>query len=229
MEEVRRIVSTADFPDFGRAACEDDGEVVAWHLTDDPRKITEQIRKKANFVKSYGSQRSELGPGLYVSCVPEFWSNRSTKKWAFIRTVGSETKKKIVSSLLAEVTALASRGRLSKTEIGYAERLVLQAEKEDDLDPLVQLAGQPFGIKWWSPSWLAEFGIKVEPPKAVKVAVRGNFAELKTNYPSPETLRRLRKSGIDGAFTKFGMSTNAEMVVFSGRSMKVLGVETIRD
>lgn len=229
LEGVRAILDTSTLPDFGKAACEDDGVIVAWHVTDEPQKIVAMLRKRTNFLKAYGSkgQTSELGPGFYVSCIPDFWASRSTKKWAFLKTLGEIQKAKILQALKDEVALQAARARLSKTEVGFAERLFKQSEAENDLDTLVMLASQPYGIAWHRDSWLSAVGVRNEPPSAVKVIVRGSFAELGASRPSASTLRAVRKQGLDGVFTKGSMSSNAEMCVFHGRSLRFVAIESV--
>lgn len=227
MAQIKKVLDAASLPDFGRAACDDGERVIAWHVTDNPSKIASLIRSRANFVKAYGNVRSELGPGLYVSCIPEFWAARSTKKWSFIGKLTVEEKASVAGALMAGVESAYLRGRLTESEKNFAFRILNNPPNSLDLESAVMLAGQPYGIRWWEDSWLKEIGLTNEPPKAVKVAIHGRFAELTASYPDPEVLRQARKMRLQGVFTRAGMSTNAEMCVFSGKSLEFLGVERV--
>lgn len=227
LEGVRKIIDVEQLADFGRAACEEDGKIVAWHVTDDAPKVMAMLKKKANFLKAYGGHRSELGPGFYVSCVPEFWVGRSTKKWAFVAALSPEQRTSILEALSSEIVSRRQRGRITDSEARTALRWAEGAAQAGSLEGVIQLAGQPFSIPWFREDWLRPFGIRAYVPEAVKVQLLGRYAELAASYVAPEILRRLRRL-VDGVFTRASMATNAELCVFHGSSMRLLGVESLR-
>lgn len=233
---VKRVVdtATASGSEFGHAATKDGGKIVAWHVTDRPDAVVRAIKKRQDFVQSYGPKgaNAELGPGLYVSAVPHIWIGRSSNKWAFLKTLEDADEHKLLMHLAAEVESDAARGRLTASEKKRAfDAIALVEEGKVGVSYLVStLASQPYVIEFWKPGWLTEAGLEAyvqKPPQAVKVEVMGEFAELPGAYPSAPVLRALRKSGLAGAFVRGGAVGNAEMVVWSGASMRVLDVEDI--
>lgn len=230
--DTANIRSSDDAYAFGNAASYEDGVgLVAWHVTDDPTGILKKIERKADFKKAYGDKRSELGPGLYVSAVPHIWTGRARNKWSFLAALTDDEKAAILALLHKDLARLFKRAYLSDHEHKYALRLLDDAETENNLESARSLAGQPYNIKWSDPEWLAEASesaaMKATPPQAVKVALRGRFAQLARSYPAPDVLRALRRAGFAGAFTRGGMGSNAELVVFHGSSLTPLAVETV--
>jgi hypothetical protein len=223
---VRRIVDTrvAGEIDFGRAAYHEDGVAVAWHVTDDPESALQLLRSGRSLVE--GSYvRQELGPGFYVSGIPDVWAGRSRKKWRFLARLTENERYRLLSFLLAEVTRQRERRYISQTEFGYGARLIQQAAHGDMLN-LVELGGQPFNIAFWKEDALRGLGIEPEPPPAmIKVAIRGPIAEL-NRHPIEEELDALHRVAV-GAFVRNSMGTIAQMVVWNPAAISVIGIEDL--
>jgi hypothetical protein len=54
----------------------------------------------------------------------------------------------------------------------------------------------------------------------LEVRLVGRFGELARSRPPAALLRLLRRAGLAGVFTRSGFSTNPELVVWSGRSVR---------
>lgn len=229
LDEVKRLVdvSNATGHDFGNAATVEGGKVVAWHVTDDP-SVARKLGK-TNFVKSYGQRGkyAELGPGFYVSAVPHLWIGRSRSKWAFLEKLTPQQTKALAKLLREEIERQYGMRRITEREhetalrdLGYVEQGTMGSSV------LVSFANQPYVIPFWRPEWLDKIGVASAEPQAIKVQLFGTYAEL-GGRPSATTHRVLRAAGIAGIFTRAGFSLNAELAVFHGRSLKVLGVEDV--
>ena len=235
LPDVERIVDTrgAQERDFGNAAAVDEGgEVVAWHVTDEPDSIIALLKREINFVKAHGQggHGAELGPGLYVSAVPAFWSARSRSKWDFLYGIDEESVEALGQALLRELSVMQQMRYITDWEEARASSLVERAISAGSPNLLTQLAGQPYNISFWTKEWLAEkAGLEVEqrPPVAVKVRLSGAYAELKRSRPPFNTLRALRRADIAGVFMPGGFVETPQLAVFHGRFARFLAVEEV--
>ena len=86
---------------------------------------------------------------------------------------------------------------------------------------MLELANQPYAIAFWRPSFLEPLGIEPgRPPSVVEVNVVGRLAELNRSMPPAKLLRTMRRSGLQGAFTRMGMGANAELVLWDSRAVR---------
>lgn len=214
---------------FGRAAVydEDVGAVVAWHVTSEPEKVWAAIEDGTDFRLTYMGGDSALGPGLYVSGIPEYWVGRSRSRWDFLSGLTAGQTDCLLAGVADELSRGQSRGRYTRSEIAYATR-VLEAAAGGDVGQLPTLAGQPFGLPLADRRWLGGCGVEKPPTLALKVAFRPGasleFAELRARYPDVAQLDSLAADGFDGVFSRSGINSNPELVVWSGTSLVVLGV-----
>lgn len=234
--KVKSVVDTANDPkqyDLGKAAYVDEGKVFAWHVTDKPDDVVKAIKKRTNFVQSYGAkgEGAELGPGLYVSAAPGLWVGRQTGKWDFLKTISPEDLKTLAAALQKDVARWS--GRYSASEVAMGQRTlndVLAGQNTPELLASV-FASQPFGIQFWKADWLEdadlEHLVSNSKPQAVKVEIRGKYAALTSSHPSAGLLRGLRRAGLSGVFTKGGMAGQPELVVWSGKDIRVVDVEDV--
>lgn len=199
------------------------GGIVTFHVTDKPEQLIRAMRKRVNVVASYGAKgkHAELGPGLYLSGVPEFWMNRSTDKWSFLEKLTDAQRVRLLGALTSELDEQASSHYVSKGEYAYAMRYIDGVrEGTYDSTALTSLAGQPYNIKFWTEQFLAPLGIDAgKAPSVVELEIVGRFAELRNSYPSATLLRMLRRSGIHGAYTRPSIATNPELVLWDSHAI----------
>jgi len=209
-----------DIPGVGYVS---DGQLVTFHVTDDPDKIRALIKRRAKLMAAYGSagRSSELGPGLYVSGNPQYWIGRAHGKWDFLKTLSASALERLIAQLRAEIEEQRVRKWLSTSEYEHGVRdleYVAQGHYEPTI--LTMFAGQPYNIKFWEPRYLAKLGIAPgRKPRVLEVRVVGRFAEVNRSHPDFALLRTLRRGGVAGAFTRASMATNPELVIWDPKSI----------
>lgn len=221
---VRAIVDTRRGEDVRGIGHAEGDVLVTYHVTDRPEAIVRLLRRRPNLLASYERKRSELGPGFYVSGVPEFWVGRATRKWSFLRELKPGQVFALTGALTKEVEG---DRRLTDNELARALRDIRLVETGVyDPDVLTFLAGPPYTIAFWRPEFLKPIGITPSrPPGVIRVHVRGRFAELSSSYPPAPLLRTLRRAGYQGAFTRSGISTNPELVIWDPRAIVSAEIE----
>lgn len=216
-EWVRGVYDTRSDRDLsGIAHSNEDGTSRSYHVTDAPDRVLAMVRRgPASFVASYGKKgaRAELGPGLYVGN-PAVWSGRSSRKWGFLDRLDDALYDRLAAYLHQEIDR---DPRLTERERAYALRAIASREPGFLVGTLANL---PYGIAFWQPSILAPLGITPSAlPSILAIDFRGRYAELAGSYPPATILRQLRRMGFGGVFTKAGMGTNAELVIWNRRDI----------
>lgn len=226
---VRRVVDTRrgeDLPGIGYAS---DDTLETYHVTDDPDRVIRFLKRRQNLVASYGEKgrTAELGPGFYTSGNPNYWMGRARGKWSFLKNLTPKDLRRLLAALHRQIREQKRRGHLSANEYAYAIRdLRHVARGMYDPSVLTQIASPPYSIAFWKPEFLTPIGIRGgRRPGIVELRVRGRFAELSGSYPSPITLRLLRRAGLQGAFTRAGMGTNPELVIWDPKAIASARVE----
>jgi hypothetical protein len=199
------------------------GAQVAYHVTDDPDRLLRAVARRVDVVAAYGprGQYAELGPGLYLTHVPNFWTSRSQKKWAFL-DAPPRGPGRLLAALRAEVAELVRTRYVSASEAEYVER-IMDAVASGTYSPsmLTELSVQPYNVEFWRAPFLRKAGLTpTAPPRVLEVAFAGSFARLDAASPGPTTLRTLRRAGLQGVFTDMGFSTNPELVLWDARSVR---------
>lgn len=225
--DVRRVYDTRQMEDgyeLGGVGIVYDGALQTYHVTDHPEKLIASLKRHANVVSAYGpkGKHAELGPGLYMSGVPEFWMSRAHGKWSFLDTLPQGKTNRLVDALAERIDDDRDKGRLTMSETLRADRTLAGVRSGSyGASALLELAQQPYGIGFWRPSFLAPLGIEPgRPPSIVELSVVGTFAELNYSFLAPKLLRVLRRSGLQGAFTRMSMGTNAELVLWDSRAVR---------
>jgi len=216
------IYDTSEMDDVPGVGFVEDGQFVTYHVTDDPEGVrTKLSRPGIRLMAAYGEKgrTSELGPGLYVSGNPHYWVGRASKKWDFLKGLKGDA----ILNLAGALRALIEKDRrfLSRNEYEYAMRDIRLVENGTyDAEALVNLANQPYNIKFWRPEFLRALGIEPGPePAVVEIRIEGLLADVRGGH-DPDLFRRLRKAGVAGAFTRAGMSTNPELVLWDARAIR---------
>lgn len=214
------------------AAISRPGYLQAWHVTSDPGRVMAALRRGARLPAAYGpaGARSELGAGLYCSAIPGFWAGRAMGKWSFLQSLAGEKRSRLVQALAQEMTRLRGRGYITANEFDRAKRITAGVEAGNyETSALTQLAGQPYNVQFWRRDFLEPLGLAPSGGVfEVEVHLRGRFAEL-AGRADLSGLSRLRRAGVAGAFTKSGISTNAELVCWDADAVEVIGIEPVNE
>jgi hypothetical protein len=231
--DLRQIVDTSRLragDDIrGIGVVKQPGTLTTYHVTDDPIPVITLLGRKGRLMAAYGEkgQRAELGPGLYASDNPSFWANRSLGKWDFLKRITATELKRLGMRLSDDLAKRLAHGGISRHEYDLGARdLGYVLSGQYDTESLVQLASLPYGIRFWDPEYLASVGIRPgRDPRVLEIRVKGQLAELSRTRPSATLLRALRRGGVSGAFTRSGMGTNPEMVIWDPRA--IVGVQEV--
>lgn len=232
---------------FGNSVICGNGYLIGYHVTDNPEEIQGAVagpRKIISFKGPGRSRFSELGPGFYVSGVPDFWKNRSANKWSFLHKLTPQESQRLAHAILMHPTIAGQvykdkdgseqrRMYLTKWEAEAAIRdvndwLKLKTQQNKAADSfIVTLAGQPYNIPFWQPQFLAKIGITPgRQPDIMKVILRGKFADLSFNSHHHVTvIAKLIKSGIDGGFIRGGYVGDPQLVVWNKNAITQMGID----
>jgi hypothetical protein len=217
---VRVIDPTAFGPDdvnYGRALLQEDGYALGWHVTSDPDAALRVLRAKGPL---WSSEHNDLGPGFYVSAVPEFWLNRATRKWSFLTRLTRPQADALAAKLETTLREQRRRHYISEGELEYGLRTL-----ENEPQFWAALGGQPYNIQFWQ--GLEELGIQPgEAPQLIELAVRAPLVRF-DHVPSPEELATARGLA-DGCFTPAGWSTTPQAVLWHARGVDVLKVSAVQ-
>jgi hypothetical protein len=226
MEEIDHtsIFDTSEMDNVPGVGFVEDGQFVTYHVTDDPKGVRAKLsRPGVRLMAAYGKKgrTSELGPGLYVSGNPHYWVSRASGKWDFLKRLDSNQVLDLTEKLLVLIKKEKDKRFLSQSEYERAVRDIgLVVDGIYDAETLISLANQPYNIKFWKPEFLRS--IDIEPgrePSVVEIRIEGLLADIRSGH-DPELFRRLRKAGVAGAFTRAGMSTNPELVLWDARAIR---------
>jgi len=220
---VVRLVDTTSWDDIPGIGQIDEGVLTTYHVTDDPGRVLDALRRRVDLIAAYGQKGrwAELGPGLYFSSVPEYWVGRSADKWGFLRTVEGAGLARLLEALEARILDDAALHRLTETETEHA-LLVIARVRDGSYRPdqLLLVADQPYAIAFWKKSFLEPLGIEASPtPRMVEAKIVGTLAELKGSHPPTDLLRQLRRMGLVGVYTRGGWSTNPELVLWDSKAV----------
>lgn len=241
--EEPEVVDTTHLTDedqnkIGNAGEVGNGVITGYHVSDNPENLMKTFNGPKKLTATYGkkSRYAEMGPGLYLSGVPNMWMNRSNGKWDFLKTLTPDQKQALANKLMHDQVFV---GKKYKDNDGSEKiyNYISQHEKEmgfrdikNWLDSgfdgmLVGLAGQPFNIRFWEPEYLRDLGIKPgQPPKIVKVTVSGKFVNMKSHIFDWPYISKMIRAGYDGGFNPGGYTGNPEMCVWRKEAIKNIEV-----
>lgn len=210
---------------LGNAAIAEPGYLWGIHVTDDPEGLAAVIKSGKKLTATYGGGRgrtAELGPGLYISAVPETWAVRSTGKFDFLKTLTSEQKQKLADAILS--SRAMTGDYLASFEKEYVRRDVKNWLKFDEPDMLIGVSGQPYNIAFWKPEFLKSLGIEpAKQPQQVKVKARGKFVDLSDWNSNMSDWRPWLMQGMAGAFIKGGFSGMPQLVIWDAKAIFYVG------
>lgn len=220
---------------LGNAAIVENGFLVGYHVTDNAEKPINTIKSNKKLTATYGKGRSkyaELGPGLYVSGIPNFWKNRSVAKWNFLNFISDQQRKKLAQRLRNDPALVGQKygdeifKYVSDHERDSAERSIDLWLLSGNNEVIVQLAGQPYNIPFWKSEYLEPLGIEPAPSNPVmKVEFTGKFINLKNHVFDFAYIARCIRKGLDGGFNPGGISSNAELCIWRKECITSYGME----
>jgi len=209
---------------FGNAGYVEDGELLTYHVTDDPERVIRALERglpiaETRDVGKYG----DIGPGLYVSATPQLWTGRARSKWDFLQDM-SPSRRQRLADAIADDRALRPEERyVTSSEREYAHRILDEFVRDGkSWRMLVDLSGQPYNIRFWEPRFLKPLEISPGPqPQVIEVRLRGRFKELLGNHGiiAPELVERLQEAGVDGIFERGGMMSTPQLVVWNNSAV----------
>lgn len=227
------------------AAIAVDGFLYADHVTDDPRGVMQRL--KSNIKLCQMNLEGDLGCGLYVSGVPEYWRVRSTMKWEFAKNLTRAQRQSLVNVILSDPNYKKGGGYLADFEVDYLNRDLKQFVETGDVNLLAGTGSQPYNVHITKE--IARKAGVPEPkePGFIKVKLQGKFINAAGLYSNQEVVNRAKawavinrpkllewnkrvstqnvvnawlcSMGYCGAFTKSGFSTNPEMVIWGRKAI----------
>jgi hypothetical protein len=228
----KKVISTKDLKegdnDFGNAAqVSNDGFIIIYHVTDN-NNLVNSLAAGQNPKDTYitdETKREELGSGVYGSAVPEFWANRSSNKYGFLKDLPKEKQKALANKIKDTLNQYISKGYITPSEYEYGVKSVREYEKIGTENQLLSVAEQPYNIRFWENDYLKDLGIENDGiPNVVAIKAKGNFAEFSdAPYLTKADVDKLIASGIDGAFVGGGFVNNPELVIFNKGQLKDIG------
>lgn len=217
---------------IGGAAVLQDNTLVSWHVTDDPDTALRAVAGHADLQET--RPVGDLCGGLYVSSFPQVWRNRSRKKWKFAELLSPAAARKLSRAILLALDRDFEGGRLTASEHERGRRDVEHHWLErGNWEILLNLASLPYAINIQE---LAKKERVAEPfePALVEVVFEGRYLHLTSDVQEAsmtiageflgieadlverdQLCRVWRELGWDGAFTKAGMGTNPELVIWN--------------
>ncbi len=227
------------------AAIPGDGFLFAYHVTDKPEDAIRKLR--SNIPLCQMNPEGDLGCGLYVSGVPEYWRGRSTAKWEFAKNLNRAQRQALVNIILSDPNYRKGGGYLADFEVDYLNRDLRQFVETGDVNVLAMTGNQPYNVHI-TKEIARKAGVPVpKEPGLIKVKLQGKFINASELYSNAEILNRaqawavinrpkllewnkrastqdivnawLCSMGYSGAFTKSGFSTNPEMVIWSRKAI----------
>jgi death-on-curing family protein len=233
------------------AAIPGDGFLFAYHVTDDPGGVMRKL--KSNITLCQLNPAGDLGCGLYVSGVPEYWRVRSTGKWEFAKNLTRAQRQSLVNVILSDPNYKKGGGYLADFEVDYLTRDLKQFVETGDVNLLAGTGSQPYNVHITKE--IARKAGVPEPkePGFIKIKLQGKFINAAGLYSNQEVVNRAKawavinrpkllewnkrvstqnvvnawlcSMGYCGAFTKSGMSTNPEMVIWGRKAIVDAKVE----
>lgn len=229
-KEAKYLMERAEGRLQSLAVPQADGTLRSFHVTDNPDPVIEILKTGGDFYAREG----DLCGGLYVSAVPHFWEGRSNRKWDFLPGMSKDDRGTLYQAVYDRLVDEINSGYITQSEFEAAQRDVAQAMTGDFWQILTIVANQPYNIN--IPKLAKDLGLATPfDPHYVPVDFVGRYLEFNTSraieaneallllkHGSLEGLSRLdlcnmlKENGWDGVFTKAGMGTNPELVIWSG-------------
>lgn len=235
--EAKNAMDRAESKVRSVAVPQPDGTLRGWHVTDDPEKVVKLLKTQGDFYAREG----DLCGGLYVSAVPHYWEGRSQKKWDFLPKMAKEARARLYDAVHERLREEVSSGYITRSEYKRAFDDIAMAKEKDFWQILDIVANQPFNVDIIGISERLGLAMAFKPPHIpvdftgrylefnTERAIQANEALLLLKHGSLDGLSRLdlcnmlKGYGWDGVYTKAGMGTNPELVIWSGDKIIAFG------
>lgn len=207
-------------------------QLLSWHVTDDPAVMIRALDNHVDLqtLRPWG----DLCGGFYVSSFPDVWRGRSRRKWEFMQTLSLEASKRLAHAVLERLHHDRDVGRITQSEFQRGRHDIEHYWLVNgNFEALLNLSILPYAINIQKIA--KEEGI-ADPfePAIVDVVFQGRYlhvtqdvrrqsAELAAKFLDMEQelveqeqiCQTWKALGWDGAFTKAGMGTNPELVIWN--------------
>jgi len=224
------------------AATPMNGHLVGYHLSDTPDEVVRRLQSD-NLVAM--NPIGDLGGGLYISSVPEYWRVRSSRKWDFAKNLTKTQRQNLVNTILADPRYRKGGGYLADFELIRLYRDLNSYVDMGDVSYLTLTGNQPYNIRITA-DITTKAGLPApKEPGLVEVTLSGKFIDAGGLYTNPlreEVINTARlwaiknKPGLDrdvkttvnawldsmgysGMFTRSGMASNPEMVIWNRKAI----------
>nr|BDI55130.1 MAG: hypothetical protein [uncultured archaeon] len=221
--------------------------IKTYHLTDDPLKVIDILEKNIDLSKSRTT--GDLGAGLYGSSVPEYWKGRSFKRLDILDELTYKQRKQL-GDLIEKEHLDPKYLVLTSWEQERLKESVRNYIKSGKTYEVWQIFSLPYAVNLEKS--LKKVGIKPYEPAVVEMHLKGRFYDLSyrkdeefsklcdqwinkfypkikydVGYKSKYSLY-LKDHSFDGAFTRCGVNSNPEIVIWNNKAIQKFG-NWIRD
>ncbi|MDD3813252.1 MAG: JAB domain-containing protein [Desulfocapsaceae bacterium] len=227
------------------AAIPMNGHLVGYHLTDNPDEVIHNLGSDDLVVTNPGG---DLGGGFYLSSVPEYWRVRSQKKWDFAKNLTQLQRANLVNIILTDPRYKKGGDYLTDYEVDRLVRDLKMYVDSGDVTYLTITGNQPHNVNI-TEDLTRKAGVPApKEPGLVEVTLSGKFVDAAGLYTNPlrdEVINRARAWGLmnkpelmgftlntknvvnaylesigySGMFTRSGMTSNPEMVVWDRKAI----------
>lgn len=230
------------------AAIPVNGHLIGYHLTDNPDEVVRRL-KTDNLITM--NPHGDLGGGLYISSVPEYWRARSRAKWEFAKALSKPQRQSLVNVILSDSRYRKGGGYLTDFEVERLYRDLNMYVETGDVTYLALTGDQPYNVRITAATTTKAGVPPPREPGLILVELSGKFIDAEGLYSHPlrdEIMNRARAWGIinmpeimadvknvvnawldsmgySGMFTRSGMSTNPEMVIWNRKA--IVGYRTV--
>lgn len=200
----------------------------SWHVTNDAARTMDMLASGVPLVEIGGAHKEfrELGPGLYMSAVPQLWMGRATDKWNFLEHLDYDQRQSLADALGKIILEQRQTQYITESEYERANKDLGYFADEGSVGHIIQVAGQPYNIGFWKPDFLKPLGIKPgKQPEIIEFLVKGYFVGF-DNQPHPREIEGLLLDQFDGCFLRGGLVNVAQLVVW--RNEAIVGMKKAR-
>ena len=229
------------------AAVLTNGYLKGYHVTDEPDKVIQDLKSEIDLTVI--NPTGDLGGGLYISSVPEYWHVRSAKRWDYLQNTTISQRTKLKECILHDPDYTYGSDYLTLSELNELHGYLDEYVKTGTVAYLMYASGQPFNVSITQK--MTKYANLPAPstPSMVKVQFTGKFLNIEGLYYNELILNAakswartnnsklldtvyiqqlvnpwLRSLNYDGVFTKSGMSTNPEMVIWNQQSIQQFAI-----
>lgn len=148
--------------------------LTGYHLTDNPDEVVRRL-KSDNLVAM--NPHGDLGGGLYISSVPEYWRARSREKWEFAKSLSKAQRQSLVNVILADPRYTKGGGYLAGFEVDRMHRDLYMFVESGDVVYLALTGDQPYNVRITAETTKKAGVASPREPGLVLVELSGKFID----------------------------------------------------